>query len=158
MEYVKIKILLEKYFDGESSLEEERALREYFTRNEVVPEEFAYARELFLYFNEESDVRFENSEVVKTKRLQRKYLLRLTGIAASILLIAGVLFYALRPETQVTYAVINGVKITDKEIAIKETRKALLLISDNLNEGTKDLGYLTKLNEVQQLISKNKKP
>jgi hypothetical protein len=50
----KIKQLIDKYFDGESSLEEEQQLREYFRRENIPDELKSYAGQ-FRYFEEQSN-------------------------------------------------------------------------------------------------------
>lgn len=47
----KIKELLEKYFEGETSLEEEQLLRDYF-QNQEVPDELKSYRDQFAYLDE----------------------------------------------------------------------------------------------------------
>lgn len=49
MKIEKIKQLIEKYFEGESSLEEEQQLRRYFRRNDV-PDELKHYADQFRYF------------------------------------------------------------------------------------------------------------
>ena len=40
MELSRVKILVDKYFDGLTSLEEEQELRRYFAQAESIPEEY----------------------------------------------------------------------------------------------------------------------
>lgn len=155
MDYKEIKILLDKYFEGNSSLNEEKLLQEYFTRNENIPDDLLYAKEIFSHFRSESAVHFEDTERRKM-RINSKNVLRIMGVAASIAVFVSIIMFFKKPKEKKVYAVINGVEITDRNIAIHETKKALLLISDNLNQGTRDLSYLSKFNEVERLVSKNK--
>ena len=50
---MKIDELLDKYFEGETSCEEERELRRFFTEEEV-PEHLQTYRPLFAYLNREA--------------------------------------------------------------------------------------------------------
>ena len=50
---MKIDELLDKYFEGETSCEEERELRRFFTEKEV-PEHLQTYRPLFAYLNREA--------------------------------------------------------------------------------------------------------
>ena len=74
---MKIDELLDKYFEGETSCEEERELRRFFTEEEV-PEHLQTYRPLFAYLNreatsmaeptEEKSVTTESAKEVPTQR------------------------------------------------------------------------------------------
>ena len=51
MDYKNINNLLEKYWEGESSLQEEETLKQYFNHGTVAPELEQY-QSLFQYFKE----------------------------------------------------------------------------------------------------------
>ena len=65
MELNEIKILLEKFYEGLTSLEEERILRDYF-RNQSVPEELISDKDLFLFTDSEKEI------VPSSQNLERK--------------------------------------------------------------------------------------
>ncbi|APG59709.1 hypothetical protein [Christiangramia salexigens] len=44
--------------------------------------------------------------------------------------------------------------ISDKEVALKETKKALKMVSEYLNEGNKNLLYLKEFNKTKDKIIK----
>ena len=99
---MKIDELLDKYFEGETSCEEERELRRFFTEKEV-PEHLQTYRPLFAYLNreatsmaeptEEKSVTTESAKEVpaqrKPSRLYRTFY-AVSGIAAGLLLLLGV--------------------------------------------------------------------
>ena len=99
---MKIDELLDKYFEGETSCEEERELRRFFTEEEV-PEHLQTYRPLFAYLNreatsmaeptEEKSVTTESAKEVPTQRkpsrLYRTFY-AVSGIAAGLLLLLGV--------------------------------------------------------------------
>ncbi|HEX6983166.1 MAG TPA: HEAT repeat domain-containing protein [Balneolaceae bacterium] len=60
----KIKQLIDKYFDGESSLEEEQQLREYF-RRENIPDELKSYADQFRYFEAQSNQAAETDPFAK---------------------------------------------------------------------------------------------
>ena len=96
---MKIDELLDKYFEGETSCEEERELRRFFTEEEV-PEHLQTYRPLFAYLNreatsmaeptEEKSVTTESAKEVpaqrKPFRLYRTFY-AVSGIAAGLLLL-----------------------------------------------------------------------
>ncbi|HSH50213.1 MAG TPA: hypothetical protein VK982_00665, partial [Bacteroidales bacterium] len=51
----QIKVLLEKYYNGETSLAEEKRLQKYFTGNDV-HKEFADDRAIFIFTTEEKKI------------------------------------------------------------------------------------------------------
>lgn len=98
----KIKQLIEKYYEGETSLEEERQLRDYFSKEEV-PEELESHTAQFAYYDERSEqdtdfdpyakIDFKEEGEVSTEKAVRqvgrsnKWLLRVA--AGFILLLVG---------------------------------------------------------------------
>ena len=70
---MKIDELLDKYFEGETSCEEERELRRFFTEEEV-PEHLQTYRPLFAYLNREATSMAEPTEEKSvTTESERKY-------------------------------------------------------------------------------------
>ena len=132
---MRIEDLLDKYFEGETSAEEERKLRAYFTSGRVAEELKVYIP-LFTYFEEE--IRKEETQgttlLQKSGRPRSFYLLR--GIAASllILLIAGIGRWV-TTETDPClcvgdYVVINGKCYTDPETVRNYALDALQEVAD----------------------------
>ena len=92
---MKTEKLLEKYFDGQTTCEEERALRRFFASDQV-PEHLEVYRPLFACINQEVEA-FQQTQKEETTppkqpeatskptRLYRLYYLS-TGIAATLLL------------------------------------------------------------------------
>ena len=71
MDYGDINILMEKYFDGLTLLEEEQALRDYFQEEDVLPEWKMY-RPMFRYFTSEREGK---NQVISSSRSQVKRIL-----------------------------------------------------------------------------------
>ena len=61
MSYDKIDLLLEKYFNGETSLEEEKELKEFFLTSENIPEELIQLKNQFLALEEFSSIELDNT-------------------------------------------------------------------------------------------------
>lgn len=158
MEYNDIDKLLDKYFDGNTSLEEEKMLRKYFRENKNLPMQLENIRHLFGYIDAEAEetADFEIYKPSVTSNSKRRYIIYLSGIAASIILLIGIYFYfnAANPDKKI-YAYINGKAITNEQIAINETKKVLYKVSVNFNEGTGPLRNLSKFNKTKNLLTKN---
>ena len=137
---MKIDELLDKYFEGETSCEEERELRRFFTEEEV-PEHLQTYRPLFAYLNREATSMAEPTEEksVTTEfflarqgpshetppRLYRTFY-AVSGIAAGLLLLLGVakIIFPLSgvPEN---YVVIDGQRYTDEKLVEAKALEAL---------------------------------
>ncbi len=155
MDFNKADRLLEKYFAGDTSLGEEKRLQEYFNREEDVPPDQAYAAGLFRYFRQEATLEYKEPARSAT-RFGRVSLLKVAGVAAAALILIGALFFLQKPDEPVAYAYINGLAITDREMAIEETQKALALISEKFNQSTADLSYLSKITDIKEKFTKDK--
>ncbi len=153
MERNKLKQYLQKYEAGETSLAEEKELKEYFRWADSVPQEFAYARDLFAYFEEARTIEQPQKKVV---RFPVKRWVMTVGIAASLLIAGALGWYQYNHTDQEVLAYVDGKPVTDKEQAIAETQEALFLISSKFDQGTRDLNKLKKFESVQKEIRKNK--
>jgi hypothetical protein len=157
MDYNQIATLLDKYFEGNTSLAEEKMLHEYFSQTENIAPEFLYAKNMFSHFSNEKNIQYVKPKTSKVKPTRVKQLIRITSLAASIAILVGVLIFINRkPAEETVYAYINGTPITNKDIALLQTKKALFLISNNFNQGTKELHQISKFNEIEQQITKTK--
>jgi hypothetical protein len=154
MDYNKIEKLLEAYFEGNTSVSEENELKEFF-KNSDIPEQFMYAKGLFNFYADEKSLKSQQISI-KTKQKSRNMFLYISGIAASILIAMFFVFSVQTTNDDVIYAYYNGKPITDKVLAEKYTRQALLAMSQNLDKGTKNLNQLNQLNKVEMLIKKEK--
>lgn len=155
MDYNRIKILLEKYFDAETTVSEEKELKTFFTHEKEIPQEFEFAQSMFAYIKKEQAVSY--SKAIKYEKSNKRIFYYISSVAASILIILSTYFLFQKSDNQVIYAYVNGKAITDKNVAAKYSIDALLKVSQNLDNGTKNLNYLNQLNKVEKLIkSKNK--
>ena len=127
----QIEALIEKYFEGLTSLEEEQVLRDYFQREDL-PEELKIHAPLFQYFSSERE------EVQKTEvSIRRNKIIRLVrwvsiSAAACLLLFLGVNFFQNRNRSvmETSFAYIDGKKYTNIEQIQIEALKALENLSD----------------------------
>jgi len=151
MKQEEIRRLLDKYYDGQTTGEEEILLKKYFSQADI-PEEFRDEMGIFRYYSQSSVIPepsadFENriisaidsyDQISRFKR--RKIFAVLSGIAAGILILAGTYFFFIqKSEPHDTYS--------DPEIAYAETMKVLYNVSNRLNDGTNALGQLGELSE-----------
>lgn len=113
--------LLEKYFNGLSSAEEEERIKHYFAGSAVLPEHEMY-RPLFAVFNSEKQIKAPlillPEKGKKTLSLTRRIIVFVTGVAA-ISLLAITLFPIIPKQVQNTeyVVIINGKKIVNQHKA-----------------------------------------
>jgi len=149
MEKKLIQKLLDKYFEGQTSLEEEKVLHEYF-RGPDVDEAFWPFQPLFRYFEAERSTAlsedFEErllSRLGSTPRIARlRPRLRrwLQAAAAAVLILAAgwwLIDQPLKPRTQ-TAIDWSKYEVQDPERALEETKKALMLVSAKLEEASSE--------------------
>ena len=161
MNFKEIETLLDKFYSGDSTPEEERQLRDFFSR-EAVPPYLSEHASLFRYYNEArneelQDPEFENrflavieeTPVIKLNsgRNQRIYI---TGIAAAVFLLAG-LFFTFRDDIM-RRSLKNS---PETELAYHQAKDALAMLSANFNSGldqTQQLENFQKgMDQVQKL-------
>jgi hypothetical protein len=132
MDKTLITGLLDKYFDGQSTLDEERCLRRYFRRRRIPPELKPY-QPLFRYFSD------ERHEGVAASRALKVILWTVVSAAACLLL-----FFALnlderlqKPAMQPQSLVyINGALHTDVATITAEGLNSLEILADGSDEAT----------------------
>lgn len=122
---MKIEELVDRYFEGETSCEEERELRRFFN-NERVPEHLKAYRPLFAYIEQEAKAyREERNHTAKTVSRFRRINYIISGVAAVVLLligIAGINKYL--HDTPVNYVIIDGKQYTDDNIVREQALAA----------------------------------
>ena len=110
-----IKMMLDKYFEGTSTLQEEKALRAYFTSGQFDPE-FAEIAPMFEYFADEAD--HDHKRVVKRQfRINRNTTFRIASVmAAASLVLFTFLMWPQQNENELKL-MINGISVNNNELA-----------------------------------------
>jgi hypothetical protein len=142
----RIEKLVEKYFEGETSIAEEKELKTYFSSTDVAQHLEQY-KPVFGYFSQAKQEQFTATISLKSKRKQKR--LAWLSVAAAVVVMVCIGFFAYQNSSEPTQE--NLGVINDPEIAFRETQKALALISRHVNTGIESVNYL---GEYQQ--SKNK--
>lgn len=158
MDYNQLETLIKKYWDCETSLEEEERLREWFRTHEV-PERFRETAKLFSYFDEQKQkatgehfdkqiVRELNAPKGKTLNLWQTSL----RIAAGIAVVAAAIFFV-REEMKENP---DMAAIEDPQRALEETKKALMMISKGFSTAEEQAKKINVLNEAEDKIKEKK--
>ena len=146
----RIEKILEKYFHGETSLAEERVLREFF-RQEKLPVHLAELKDQFVMYEEESkevlpddfeDGVFEaiSKKEKQSRASQRSKFYYISGVAATILIIVTVF---------IRFDVLTGPVYSDEDVdqAFVEATQILTFVSDKFNKGAAPLKKVARFDE-----------
>jgi hypothetical protein len=136
MEFNKMEALLEKYFDGETSIAEENELKNYFSSSNVAPNLEQY-KPLFGYFTEAKKENFDKDAPLISKKKKAVWL----SIAASIAILLGTGTYVYFNTNEVKENNELGTYDDPKE-ALEATQKALAMLSNNVNTGVEGIQYI----------------
>jgi hypothetical protein len=140
-----MKALIEKYFNGETTLEEEAQLKAYF-RNGEVDETLRQYAPLFRYLEQEKAQLLDSDFDQKlTARLQkgatvvgmRPWQRQLLRVAAVGILLAGLFLLFQRKPASHTAIHWEKYETQDPELAYEQTKEALRLLSSKLKRGSK---------------------
>ena len=129
-----IKVLLDKYLEGETSHAEELELRRFFATAKHLPEDMAAYKPLFAYFDKEAITEKQHHSA---RRLYFRY--TWSAIAASIFLFLSIAGYKGYSHQSKDYVIINGEKSTDVRLAEEQARKALAEVSFSQEDIADDL-------------------
>ena len=161
MERNQINGLLQKYYEGMSSRDEERKLLDYFLGSDV-PAELDIDRKHFLALAD-----MQNDEIEVPADLESNILARLAveqkpvsllksrfvytaiSVAAGLALIVSTFMFINKQQNLGTY--------DDPQIAYAETKEALELVSQFFNMGTENLAGLGEMDRAMQPLSQLKK-
>lgn len=137
--------LLDKYWEGQTSLEDEKTLQQYFSGDDIASQHLAY-QSLFQFFKKEKghtysrDIELNLSrEKEAVIRSVRPFNWRAIAAAFAFLLFAsyGVWQISQPTEAERIAQVWEENETTDPKQALEEIKSALLLASAKLNQGAK---------------------
>jgi len=162
MDSEHIEQLLAKYWNCETSLEEERELREYFNGGDIPPS-WKETSELFRYFelrkNGSIDPSFDAGVLKKIRTAPRgrgvRLLYNVARMAAGILVVVVATFLVQQeirkahPKEVDTY--------TDPKLAFEETKKALMMISKGFGHAQRETKKINLFNEAEQEVKGKKR-
>ena len=162
METTEVKQLLQRYFNGESSDDDERKLEAYFSGDDVADElkeyteffggiaELAHTSEDSVLDEDIMDYILENENREKTKF--RRMWQTVTGVAATIIIVlGGFLFYQQKQQPyQDTYK--------DPEKAYEVAEQTLQFVSEKYNKGLSALADFEKLNAALKPLQRGMNP
>jgi hypothetical protein len=144
-----IENLIDKYFEGETSIAEENELKVYFSSTDVAQHLKQY-QTIFGYFSQAKEQHFTQEIPLQTKK--RNVVLWLS-IAASVVVMLGVgtMMYLNNDKEEQFVACTPE---DNPELALQQTEKALALVSEHLNTGIESVSYINEYEQSKNRIFK----
>lgn len=136
----RIEELKKKYWNGQSTINEEEELKAYYAKNPHLSAEGQYFRTLKRKGDQQSFRTFSHPG----KKYQRRWL----SVAATVLLGISVAFFVIQDARKQREYVIE-----DPKEAYEITRKALLMVSSGLNEGAEYSSEIKKINKAEEIVT-----
>lgn len=152
----EIKILIDKYFDAETSIAEERQLKAYFSRQgETHPSLHPYK----VLFNHLAEAKTEVPEVRFLPQIRRKPRISLVRYAAAILMLVSMGWWLAFPPSgksgQVSSIDWSKYEAASPEEAFRVTRSALMEVAGVIDQSTESSDFagsqIRSLNELIQI-------
>lgn len=144
MELANIEKLLEAYFEGETTLKQEKTLREYFKSDNIAPHLQVYVA-LFASLEKASEEASKSKIVLpQVKNTSKRWWV---GIAASLGIVLAIGGSMIK----------QGGLTAEEKIALEEFKKgreALLFMSKHLNKGTEDIAFLNEFTKTKNKVFK----
>ena len=139
MEYSKINDLLDLYFKGNTTLDQEMSLRTYFNSEDVDDRLKPYTV-LFNTFDKAAQDVFKGSlQIPEKTRFNQKWWLKLAAVMISIIGVAGFMYST------------NSKSIQEREAlaALKQSKDAMYLMASQFNKATKTLSLVDQFQETK---------
>ena len=151
-----INSLLEKYWNVETSIEEENILKAYFSSDRVADEHLQY-KPLFQVYSNLAQVKLEGIEVAIQKPKEKVFSLnwwkeaKVMGIAASLLILISVGVFNIIPSTETQYAG-KYTEISEEEEALEVTMEALAYLGIKFEESSRTIKTNVNKMEITSII------
>ena len=147
MELSRIEQLLTKYFEGETTIQEEQELVHYFNCSKVDPSLTGYSS-LFVYLSNESQTR--SKQEIRLPKKKNNFL-KWLSVAATITVLVGLRSYFIQNFQSRESSAELGT-FDDPKVAMEETQKALSLLSANVNKGINSVQYVQNYEDARDRI------
>jgi hypothetical protein len=161
MDSRKIDELLNRYWECETTLEEEKLLREYFEGSQI-PQQHKEAAALFRYFSQNkkksiTDDGFDKLVLQAANKKNSRVIQLVTNtmrIAAGVAVLM-IAIYFVRKELHKADPIAVEDTYNDPKLAFEETKKALMMISKGFTQAENETKKINLFNEAQEEIQKN---
>lgn len=132
MELNKIENLLDAYFEGNTNLEEEALLKKYFSEEEVAPHLKNYKSLFKSFVVAKDEVITSEIKLPKKTNTIKPWMYSVAALLVIAITVASFMF--LQPS--------KNEREKEALAALKQTKEIMMLLSNNLNKGTKELAII----------------
>ena len=146
MELRNIEQVVERYFEGDTTLQEEQQLRSYFTGGQVAPHLEEYVV-LFSAFAKAKTTTYDAPIELPKPKARPVSWMRVAAVAA-VVIISFSIFSKPNP-------VVGGTYKDNPDLAIQKTKETFGIVSQMLSKGTAQLGVVREFNNVTSSIISN---
>jgi hypothetical protein len=151
MELNRIENIIEKYFQGETTIAEEKELKEYFSSPDVAQHLEQY-KPMFGCFSQVKEQKSMQEIPLQSKKRNVAWL----SIAASVVVLLGIgtFMYVSEKNTSPVVAQSELGTYDNPEEALAATQKALAMLSNNVNVGIESVQYIQEYEQSKNKIFK----
>lgn len=147
MESARVRVVLDRYFEGETSLSEEQELHNYFISSEVTREFEEYVVLFSAFAKAKKETSAHPLELPVIENTKRSPLRWVTGVAAAIVIAVGLYTYS-GQQDQFSSSYEN------EEMAILKTKQALGVMSQMLSQSTAQLEVVNEFDKASSTLFK----
>lgn len=158
----KVQILLDRFYQGVSTIEEEDFLREYFSSNMGIPSHLLPDKEVFCAIGYQSGVKpnFDLEKEIlsaisqtksdqKNRKVKIIRLLSTWAAAASAVIVLGLGIFL----TQNSKEILFTDTYSDPYVAMQETQRVLALVGSKINLAQGEMQPLSRLNIPSEVFN-----
>lgn len=137
----KIEELLNKYFEGETSLQEEQTLKEYFLNADNVPAKWNYAKAMFVGFEQNRQTVATPAQTKSSKRKSPLWI-KIAAVFVGTIALSGIIAVVWPKQEEVVYCCVNGKPVTDYNTALIYAQEVLTIVDNHLSMPTEKLDLI----------------
>lgn len=158
MDSNRIEEMLNRYWNCETSLEEEQQLRDYFKGKEI-PDQLKETAALFQYFEvqkkqELTDPGFDKQVLKKTRAPKGKMVSLVYNAMRIAAGIAALVLATFLIRNEMLKGKMEEDTYEDPKLAFEETKKALMMISKSFGTAEDKAKKINLFNEAQEQVQK----
>ena len=140
---LKIRTLIDRFFDGETTLSEEQELYAFFREADHLPDDLASLRTMFLAYDAVQSVALSTQQT-KRPAPRRRWLPWAVAATVTVLLLGGatLLFrhsqVPVNDESEELVAYIYGERTTDPDVVLAEMQTTMIAMQGNGSDVVED--------------------
>jgi hypothetical protein len=157
----RVRFLLDKYYQGSSTVEEEELLKDFFSSNKQIPEDLLADQHFFIALQYQSEITpsiYQEKEISREKsksKLSKKgqkikvyKLLTTWTVAASIFVVIGFGFFFSQKSKEIIFAD----TYSDPYLAMEQTQNILALVGSKISMIQTEMQPLAKISIASQIV------